>query len=88
MTPYTKVHNYTLRRVARINSGAIVSTISVTATTALNGTHLSCRDGNFLDGEGEKQRSTVSVFGEITSTMDAAIAITEMFMIFGGQGGG
>ena len=52
---------YTLRRVA-FNSTSIVSTLSVTASTGLNGTEISCRDGH---GVIETiQRQEITVLGE------------------------
>ena len=69
ITPQTAVTNnpefrdpYTLRHVLTTDSG-MISTLSVTATSALNGTRVTCQDG--LQNS-ERQNITVSVFGEIT----------------------
>ena len=70
VTPQTAVTDnpefrdpYTLRHVLMTDSG-IISTLSVTATTALNGTRITCQNGIQI---GEREDITLSVFGEIIS---------------------
>ena len=46
------------------NGNSINSTLSLTVFAGFNGAVITCRDANALPGEGDKQSTTATVFGE------------------------
>ena len=71
-TPHS-FHVFTLERVFGNSSSSIVSTLSVTAFAGLNGTQISCRDGNVTEDEAERQMTIVMLFGKTYNYVHAHI---------------